>query len=261
MRGSTKKEGRNSMIIDFFKDLSCVRKDEISDYQDILSTLRQKKNNIFFMPAITWYGGTINLIDKNCGNNTDNMIWLVPAGQADYFWLKSGLKDTIEKFYAVDEIELPSSSKFPEIEVEEFEECILLHSNILQNDYEHTILDANVILIRFSLSSGREALVIILLDHQDQCWKKIIEYYRISLSWFIDSGRGTEDYFVRTKLYQQMKHTSNPEILPAWYFKGLYNKGEVPENFNYCYSMLSQLDAEGYDKWKDFSAVYATSWR
>ncbi len=248
------------MIANFINHLKCIREDEISDYQDICNIIEEKSNQIFFMPAIAWYGGTINLIDKNVGSNEENMLWIVPAGQSDHFWLKSDLKATIEKFYATDELEMSHSSYFPEIEIEEIEECILLHSNDLQNNSEHTILDANVILIRFSLSSGRDAFVFILLDHQEQCWKKIIEYYHISLNWFIDSGRGTEDYFARTNLYQLMKHTSYPEVLPAWYFKGIYNKGEVPANFRFCYAMLSQPEVDGYDKWKRFSAVYATNW-
>ena len=247
------------MIFDFISNLRCVRQDEIYDYQVILNTLKQKNNSVFFMPIIGWHGGTVNLIDKNAGTNEENIIWLVPAGQADYFGLP-GLRRKIEEFYADDEIEMAKSSRFPGIEIEEFEECILLHSDVLQNDSEHTIMDANIILIRFSLSSGREAFVFILLDHQEQCWKKVIEEYRIALNWFIDSGRGTGDYFVRIGLYRLMKHTPYQEILPVWYFKGLYNKGKIPENFRYCYSLLSQPDRDGYDDWETFSAVYAADW-
>ena len=49
-----------------------------------------------------------------------------------------------------------------------------------------------------------------------------------------------QDYYARTELYQLMKHTCYPELLPELYFKGLYNKGEVPENFQFRYAMLSQ---------------------
>ncbi|OUP74004.1 hypothetical protein B5F08_12415 [Anaeromassilibacillus sp. An172] len=248
------------MIIDFINDLSCVRQDEIYDYQSILSELKQKNNTIFFMPAISWYGGTINLIDKNCGNNGENMIWLVPAGQADFFWLKSDLKKTIEKFYVSDDIKTITVSCFPDIEAEEFKKCILLNSINLQSNSEHLILEANIIFVRLSLSSGRDAYVFILLDHQEQCWKKIVEYYNIALSWFVDSGRGTEDYFIRTNLYKLMQSTSCRDILPMRYFKGLYNMGEMPENFKYRYSMLKLLDVDGYDRWKNFSAVYDINW-
>lgn len=90
--------------------------------------------------------------------------------------------------------------------------------------------------------------------------EKIVEYYNILLSWFIDSGRGTEDYFIRTNLYKLMQSTSCRDILPMRYFKGLYNMGEVPENFKYRYSMLKLLDVDGYDRWKNFSAVYDINW-
>ena len=66
------------------------------------------------------------MIDKNAGSNEENMIWLIPAGQADYFGLP-GLRRKIEEFYVDDEIETAQSSRFPGIEIEEFEECILLH--------------------------------------------------------------------------------------------------------------------------------------
>lgn len=212
------------------------------------------------MPAIMWYGGTINLFDQKAGTDAEDMIWIIPAGQADYFWLND-LKKTIVDFYETDLMDLGTRSYFPGIEVEEFEECILLHTDDLQSDPEHTVLGANVVLIRLSLSSGRDSLVFILLEHQDNCWKKIVEDYRIDLDWFVDSGRGTEDYYARTNLYQLMKNTSYPECLPTLYFKGLYNKGEIPEKFQFRYAMLSQWNADGYDKWRTFSSVYDTEWR
>lgn len=255
------KGDRHDMIYDFFDSLHCIRQDENSDYQDIWAVWKKKKCHVAFMPAISWYSGTYNLFDQKAKSEGENMIWLIPAGQADYFWLPS-LRNTITAFYEneEEEIDLPDRSNFFGIQAEEFEECILLHSNNLQSNPELTILGANVILIRLRLSSGRDTLLFLLLDHQDHCWKKIIEEYRISLTWFVDSGRGTGEYFTRINLYQLMKQTLYPEILPALYFKGLYNKGEIPERFRFLYAMLSQPDADGYDKWHTFSAVYRTDW-
>ncbi len=248
------------MEYDFFESLDCVDRKEDSDYSDILSSWRRKDYHIAFMPAISWYSGTFNLFDQKGGAEGKNMIWIVPAGQAHFLWL-SKLKRKIENFYENDEIELNDREYFTGIEAEEFEECILLHSNNLQNDPEHAILGANVLLIRLSLSSGRDTLVFILLDHQDNCWKNIIEGFNIPLTWMVDSGRGTEDYFAEINLYQLMKNTPYPETLPALYFKGLYNKGEIPEGFKFLYAMLSKPDADGYDEWKSFSAVYDTGWK
>jgi hypothetical protein len=239
--------------------LQCVCSEEESDYQEIIDNWKEKKNNVAFMPAISWYGGTCNLFDQKAGINGQNMIWLIPIGQGNYFWLNN-LRKFIIEFYEKDEIGISNHSHFPGIEKEEFEECILLHTNALQSDIEYTILGANVILIRLSLSSGQDTLLFILLDHQDHCWKKIIEDYRVSLTWFVDSGRGTGDYYVKINLYQLMKHTAYPEILPPLYFKGLYNKGEIPEGFRFLYAMLSQIDADGYDKWHTFSSVFDTGW-
>ncbi len=247
------------MLIDFANDLTCILQNEVSDYQDILNILNQKDNTVLFMPAITRTDGIFNLFDKNIGNDGKNMIWLVPAGQHDYFWLNT-LKRTITDFYLTDEIETDSNPLFPGVEPEEFEECILLHSNCLQNDPENTILDANVILVRLSLTSDREAIIFILLDHQDQYWERIIENYHIKLNWIVDSHRGMGDYYLQTHLYQLMKKTTYPEVLPDFYFKGLYNKGDIPDNFQFCYAMLSQPDSDGYDKWKTFSAVFTTHW-
>ena len=187
------------------------------------------------------------------------MIWIIPAGQVEFFWLPE-LKRLFEGLYETDEIEFFDRSYFPGVSAEEFEECILLHPEDLQNDSEHTILGANVLLIRLSLSSGRDTILFILLDHQDDCWKHVIEKYKISLTWFVDSGRGTEDYYTDVNLYQLMKHTPWPELLPSLYFKGLYNKGEIPEGFQFLYSMIIRPDVEGYDKWSHFSAVYSTGW-
>ena len=248
------------MINDFFDSLECVFQAEIDDYQVIANCWKEKKNTILFMPAIWLYSGTFNLFDQKAESNNENMIWIVPAGQADFFWLEN-LREQVVDFYDTDEIDYPESSDFPGIEAEEFEECILLRSNKLQNDQNYSILGANIILYRLTLTSGRDTLVFILLDHQDYCWKNIIEEYHISLDWFVDSGRGTEDYFCSVNLYQIMKNTPCPETLPVWYFKGLYNKGAIPPNFRFEYAMLSQPDKDGYDKWKTFSGVYRTDWK
>lgn len=253
-----KKEKR--MIYDFFNSLHCVLPEENADYQKLLHVWRYKKFHVALMPAITWYYGTCNLFDKKAGAEGKNLIWIIPAGQNDYYWLPQ-LKQRIVDFYDHDEIEIGSHSLFPEIEVEEFKECILLQSTDLQNDSERTILGANVIFVHLSLSSGSDTILAILLDHQDRCWKNIIERYNISLTWFVDSGRGTEDYYARVNLYQLMKQTQFPKLLPSLYFKGLYNKGEIPEGFRFLYAMISQPDANGYDKWRYFSGVYDTGWK
>lgn len=247
------------MIYDFMNSLQCVRRDEKSNYQEIFDEWKKKKVNVAFMPAISWYGGTYNLFDQKAGSDGADMIWIIPAGQADYFWIDE-LRKNIVGFYETDEIDLGNCSHFPDIEVEDFEECVLLYSNALQNDSEHVVLGANVVLIRLSLSSGRETILFILLEHQNNCWKNIVEKYHVALKWLVDSGRGTEDYYARTDLYQLMKHTCYPELLPDLYFKGIYNKGEIPENFQFRYAMLSQPDEDGYDKWNTFSAVFDTGW-
>lgn len=247
------------MINDFFNSLHCVLQEEDLDYRSIIDSWTKKDHHVALMPAIFWYSGTYNLFDEKAGTEGQNMIWLIPAGQSNFFWLPS-LKEKIENFYKNDEIELNNHEYFPGIEAEEFEECILLHSEDLQDNSEYTILGANVLLIRLTLSSGRDTLLFILLDHQDNCWKNIIEGYKIPLTWLVDSGRGTEDYYARVNLYQLMKNTIYSETLPALYFKGLHNKGEIPDGFRFLYAMLSQPDADGYDKWQSFSAVYYTAW-
>ncbi len=257
--GITGTEGSRNMPFNFMNSLRCVREDEKLDYQSILIEWKRKTANVALMPAIWWYGGTFNLFDQKAKNDGENMIWIVPAGQSNFFWIND-LKKTIVEFYETDQIDLGDNSHFPGIEPEEFEECILLHSDDIQSDTGHVIMGANVILVRLSLLSGRDALVFILLDHQNNCWKNIIEKYHIRLKWLVDSGRGTDDYYARTKLYQLMKHTCYPELLPSLYFKGLYNKGEIPENFQFQYAMLSQPGENGYDKWNTFSAVFDTRW-
>ncbi|WP_034450475.1 hypothetical protein [Butyrivibrio sp. AE2032] len=248
------------MLNDFLNSLQCVLKDETQDYQAVLEAWQMKDCHTAFMPAITWYSGICNLFAQKAGVEGKDMIWIIPAAQHDYYWL-SILKQRIEDFYAKDEMEMPDQGLFLKTSAEEFEECILLHSNDLQNESEHTILGANVVLLRLSLSNGSDTLLFILLDHQDNCWKNIIEEYNVSLTWLVDSGRGMGDYFIHVNLYQLMKNTSRPNILPPLYFKGLYNKGEIPVGFRFLYAMLSEPDADGYDIWQTFSAVYDTGWR
>ena len=248
------------MLHDFISSLRCVREDEAADYSVILRAWQGRNCHVALMPAISWHGGTYNLFDRKAGGAGENMIWIIPGGQAGFFWLPE-LKREISAFYEQDEVPFGNNSRFPGIDAEEFEEVILLHSDDIQDDPEKTVLGANVLLIRLTLLSGRETLLFLLLEHQDICWKNIVEGYQIPLTWFVDSGRGTEDYFVRVKLYQLMKQSSCPALLPPLYFKGLYNKGDVPEGFRFLYAMLSEPEADGYDPWQTFSAVYEANWQ
>lgn len=248
------------MINDFLNSLNCVLPSEVSDYHNILDIWSKEKYQIAFMPAIFWYSGIYNLFDQKACANNRKMIWFIPVGQAGFFWLP-GLRQKVVGFYETGEMEINNHVHFPGIEAETFEECILLHTSDLQNNHEHNVLGANVLLFRLSLSSGSDTILFILLDHQDNCWMNIIEKYNIPLTWLVDSGRGMGDYFLHVNLYQLMKHTSKPDTLPALYFKGLYNKGEIPEGFRFLYSMFSHPNETGYDEWKSFSSVYSTGWK
>ncbi len=250
------------MVFDFLKTLKCIYEDEASDYEDILSELTKKDYHVALMPAIFWDGGICNLFDQKAASFGKDLIWIMPIGQANFCWLRS-LREKIIGFYKTDKIEFNKSGHpgFPGVSFEEFEECILLRSDDLESCSEHTILGANIILIRLGLSSGRDALLFIVLAHQDDCWEKIIEKYGVSLKWLVDSGRGMGDYYVWTRLYKLMQNTPYPEILPTLYFKGLYNKGDVPESFKFSYSMFGDPDSDGLDDtWQLFSAVYNTGW-
>ena len=85
------------MLDDFINSLHCVREAEAADYHNILIDWKDKKNNVAFMPAITWYAGTCNLFEQKAGNDGRNMIWIIPAGQHDFYWLNS-LRRTIVGF-------------------------------------------------------------------------------------------------------------------------------------------------------------------
>ncbi len=69
-----------------------------------------------------------------------------------------------------------------------------------------------------------------------------------------------DDYFTYTNLYKLMIQTAYPEVLPPLYFKGLYNKGLIPERFQFLNAMFSEPEEDGYDKWHNFSGVYDTGW-
>ena len=105
--------GGFNMIYKFLSNMQCVRQDENADYQDILDSWKSKENHIAFMPAISWYGGIFNLFDQKAGMDGRNMIWLIPAGQANYYFLENNLRQMVSIFYDKDEIEFTQSSEFP----------------------------------------------------------------------------------------------------------------------------------------------------
>lgn len=58
-----------------------------------------------------------------------------------------------------------------------------------------------------------------------------------------------------------MRNTPYKDTLPNFYFKGLYNKGEIPNGFEYLYSMLGNASDNEYDSFSRFSSVYSTEWK
>ena len=169
---------------------------------------------------------------------------------------KSYLEERIKKFYLEDEF-------YEQYEIE-VDEMILLQSTEIEESF--SLLEEikyQVLYCHISTKDGRSVYLLIMPMKTEECWKHLIEKYEISCDFLIDSHKGLGGWFENTKLYHILKTTERKELLPKYYFKGLYISNPAPKDFKLVYRIpeviyFNKRNRE-IDSWQ--KEIYRTEWR
>ncbi len=110
------------------------------------------------------------------------------------------------------------------------------------------------------LPDGSAKFFFIVPETPNDCWKKVIEPYEIKCDIVIDSHKGMGDWFENVPLYKTMRETEAVNLLPNYYFKGLYIKHDVPYGFSLLYSIPDLIIYQGRiaDDWQ--KKIYEIDW-
>lgn len=242
------------MLYDFLYNCNCVLNEEVNDYQALLNSFEGKSACVGFMPAIT--DDLYPVFTLSCTSAKQIIspdVYIIPVGAHDY-WAKPYFEEIINKFYKSDE--------FNEQFDIELEEMLLLNNTNLGCFFSLTDgTNCNVVFCRIALPDGSERYLFVLPETPDDCWKNIIEQYEINCGIVIDSLKGMGDWFDSVPLYRVMRETNATELLPRYYFKGLYISHDAPCGFNMLYTIpdiIINRQGKIVDDWQ--KEIYEIDW-
>lgn len=242
------------MLYNFIANCKCVLNEEREDYRELLKDLDEMKSCVIgFMPAITddlfpvfalSYTSASKIISPD--------IYIIPVGAHDN-WAKPYFEEIVNRFYQLDEFR----EQF-DIELEEMLLLVTPELKCFFTLYDGT--DYNVAVYRITLPNGLERYLVIVPLTPDNCWKEIIEPYDVKCDILIDSHKGMGDWFDSVPLYRVMRETSEIELLPQYYFKGLFISHDAPFGFKLVYTIPDRIICHGriVDNWQ--KEIYAIDW-
>lgn len=223
------------MFIDFLENCKCILKDEIKDYEMIKLSFKNDEQTPFiaFMPLIVDDLWPIHILETTEAHRfrDDNgkSIYIVPVGAHD-FYAKFTLENKIRDFYEndyLDELEFDA----------ELEECILLSCDDIRKDIlSEELNDCNVIYLRIEMKT-RSVEIFVIVDYQEDVWKRIVERYSLNVSYIIESTKGMGDWYYCVPLYNLVMNTSLSSGIPKYYMKGRYASTEITDDYEELYEV------------------------
>lgn len=242
------------MLHKLIANCRCALTGESADYRELLKDFDGRKSCVIgFMPAVT--DDLFPVFALSCTSASQIIspdIYIIPVGANDY-WAKSQFEEIVNRFYQLDE--------FQEQFDIEFEEMLLLVNPELKcffTLYDGT--DYNVAVWRITLPNGLERYLVVVPLTPDNCWKEIVEPYDVKCCVLIDSNKGMGNWFDAVPLYRVMRETSKTELLPQYYFKGMFISHDAPFGFKLVYTIPDRIIRQGriVDKWQ--KEIYAIDW-
>lgn len=241
------------MLLDFLFDCQCALENEKSDYQEILSDFSNKSVCVGLMSAITDDLYSVSVL--SCYSATKIIspnVYIIPVGAHDY-WVKPHFEEIINKFYEDDEIQ-------EQFDIE-LEEMILLNNSRLNCSFSLSSgTEYNVVFCHITIPGGTDKYLVIVLVTPDDCWKKHVELYSIKCDILIDSHKGMGNWFEDVALYKVMRETTAIELLPRYYFKGLYISHDTPHGFKLLYTIPEKITYHGRDVADWQKGIYEIDW-
>lgn len=241
------------MLLDFLYDCQCELENEKTDFHETLKNLSNKSLCVGFMPAIT--DDLYPIFALSCTAAKHIIlpnVYIIPVGAHNY-WAKPYFESIINKFYEDDVIR-------EQFDIE-LEEMLLLNNHKLNCPF---ILSgekySNVVLCHITLPSESDAYLIVVPETPDDCWSKLVEPYEIKCDIIIDSNKGLGNWFDDVPIYKLMRETRLKELLPQYYFRGLYISHDAPPGFKLLYTIPEKIDYQGHevDDWQ--KEIYEIDW-
>ena len=252
LKGSIAKE--EPMIGRFLSNCTCLLPEETDDFREVCNALAGKPMQVGFMPAITddLYA-VYALACTSAKKIVSPDIYIVPIG-AYLEFAKPRFEEMVDRFYREDE--------FREQFGIDLEEMILLSSPEIDEFFlfEETTR-YNVIFCRLSMPSGAEVQLVVVPETPEGCWKKIIEVHRIKCDVVVDSNKGMGNWFEEIPLYRAMKETDSPELLPRYYFKGMFISHDAPPGFRLICRIPDTILYQGRPVAGWQKKIYETDWK
>lgn len=218
------------MLFDFLKDCKCALSEESADYQALLKLLEGMPVHVAFMPSITDDLYPVHALSCTSAKKIISPnVYIVPVG-AHNNWAVVYFEGIINKFYLDDELR-------EQYDIE-LEEMILLSNPKLNSSF--TLYDGtnyNVAIICITMSDGSGKYLIVVPENPENCWNTIIESNNIRCDILIDSHKGLGNWLDSIPLYGILRETNQTELLPKFYFKGLYISHDAPFGFHKIYTI------------------------
>ena len=240
------------MLIDFLSSCTTVLNEETPDFNNVIASLSRTSVSIGLMPAITDDLFPIySLVCTSANNFVSPDVYIVPAGAHDY-WAIPCFEDMVNKFYQEDH--------FREQFQIELEEMILLKQPDISASFcfNKDIL-YNVLYCRLTMPNNLPVHLLIIPSDPAGCWE-IIERYGLNCDILIDSHKGLGNWFEEIPLYRLMRETKHTELLPRYYFKGLYISHEAPKGFKLIYTIPEPVSVNGRIAGDWEKEIYEIDW-
>ena len=240
------------MFIDFLSSCTNVLKEETADYNNAIVHLSRIAVSTGLMPAVTDDLYPIYALACSSANRVVSPnVYFLPIGVHDC-WAKPYFEEIVNEFYLRDFVR----EQF-EIVLEEM--ILLKHPDICESfclDH-HTCY--NVLYCHITMPNDSPVYLFILPLDPAGCWK-IMERYGIKCDILIDSHKGLGDWFENTPLYRIMTETNHFEVLPRYYFKGLFISHEVPKGFKKIYTIPEPISSCGQRVNDNDKEIYEIDW-
>ncbi len=238
------------MLIDFLCDARPIFPEELRDFDDLRAELNVDAAFVGFMPAITldlWpvYALGCTHASRFTGSNALPKIYFMPIGVSDCAIYPS-LCETIREYYTgFDEYgdSTPKKKKgffarlfsgkeddHPDAPADRLysiaiDEMILLSAPAISDGSPLRLsrnCECNAVYFRLILPNGSTAHLFALCTSPENAWTDIIEKYGIRTEMMIHSHKGFGHWFTSTPLYEHLKATRMPHLLPRFYFRGKF---------------------------------------
>ena len=247
------------MIYDFLYDCKCAIPSEAADFQNALRKFVDKQTCVGFMPAVIADFYPIFTLSRTKAKQIISPdVYIIPIGATACCVAKPYFEKIVNNFYQDNELDERLVIIHFDIKLEEM---LLLHNpglNCSFSFYDGT--EYNVILCRITLPDGTANDLIVVPNSPDDCWNRVVEPYGIKCDIVIDSHKGMGNWFDQTPLYDIMRKTKAIELLPHYYFKGLYVSHDVPPGFDLLYTIPDDTHHQGFADLHFPREIYEIDW-